>query len=96
MSAKLREGETHLEGLVAIPKGKQEHTMTVADDDLLHGLSIKLVNARMEAKETKDFSEVDRLKKGLIDAGVEVQMTKDQVLLKLTDQFDPSQLGALK
>jgi cysteinyl-tRNA synthetase len=42
--------------------------------------------------ETKDFSEVDRLKSDLIEAGVEVRMSKEGVELVPGPGFDPSKL----
>jgi cysteinyl-tRNA synthetase len=54
-----------------------------------------LGTAREQAMQTKDFSDVDRLKSVLIDAGIEVQMSKDGVKLKPAVGFDPSKLEAL-
>ena len=51
--------------------------------------------ARALAMETKDFSEVDRLKSGLTEAGVEVRMGKEGVELLPAAGFDPSKLEAL-
>jgi cysteinyl-tRNA synthetase len=55
-----------------------------------------LANARTVAMQTKDFSEVDRLKSALVDAGVEVRMSKDGVDLVPGPGFDPAKLEALK
>ncbi len=55
-----------------------------------------LTEARLKAIETNDFSEVDRLKSGLVAAGIEVQMLKDNIVLDITPDFDPSKLEALK
>ncbi len=60
------------------------------------GFETQLFNARQSAMETKDFSEVDRLKSGLVDAGLEVQMSRMGVKLIPTDDFDPAKLEALK
>ncbi|SFQ25540.1 cysteinyl-tRNA synthetase [Roseivivax halotolerans] len=57
---------------------------------------LRLVQERIEAKETKDFSEVDRLKAMLIDAGVEVRMSKEGVELVPGPDFDPAKLEALQ
>jgi len=54
-----------------------------------------LSSARDTAMQTKDFSEVDRLKSGLVDAGVEVRMSKDGVELLAGSNFDPSKLEGL-
>jgi cysteinyl-tRNA synthetase len=51
---------------------------------------------RENAKQTKDFTEVDRLKAALIDAGVEVRMGKQGVDLVPGPDFDPKKLEALK
>jgi len=52
-------------------------------------------SARTTAMETKDFSEVDRLKSTLIAAGVDVQMSKEGVTLIAGPNFDASKLEAL-
>ncbi|MEM8655080.1 MAG: cysteine--tRNA ligase [Pseudomonadota bacterium] len=51
--------------------------------------------SRRLAIETKNFDEVDRLKAGLVAAGVEVRMTKDTVDLVPVSSFDPSKLEGL-
>jgi cysteinyl-tRNA synthetase len=66
------------------------------DDPILDHLTHVLAFARIKAKETKDFSEVDRLKAALVAAGVEVRMSKDEVELIPGAGFDPAQLEALK
>ncbi|WP_425050162.1 cysteine--tRNA ligase [Psychromarinibacter sp. S121] len=63
--------------------------------DLEH-FSLLLAHARIEAKETKDFSEVDRLKTAFVDAGLEVRMSKDSIELVPTPDFDAAKLEALK
>ena len=55
-----------------------------------------LASAREAAMQTKDFAEVDRLKSALLDAGVEVQMSKTGVALTAKPEFDPTKLEALK
>ncbi|MBY6200425.1 cysteine--tRNA ligase [Maritalea mobilis] len=52
----------------------------------------RLASARTTAMETKDFSEVDRLKAALIAAGVEVRMSKDGVELVPGPGFDAAKL----
>ncbi|MGJ8618011.1 MAG: cysteine--tRNA ligase [Sulfitobacter sp.] len=51
-----------------------------------------LTDARVTAMETKDFSEVDRIKAALVSAGVEVQMSKAGVKLTAPAGFDRSNL----
>jgi cysteinyl-tRNA synthetase len=55
----------------------------------------RFVNIRKEAMKTMDFSDVDRLKANLADAGIEVRMSKEGVELVATQQFDLSKLEAL-
>ncbi len=55
-----------------------------------------LASARATAMEAKDFSEVDRLKALMSDAGVEVRMSKTSVELVPGPDFDPAKLEALK
>ncbi|KRS12055.1 cysteinyl-tRNA synthetase [Roseovarius atlanticus] len=62
----------------------------------LSSIEVKLMSARETAMQTKDFSEVDRLKTHLADAGVEVRMSKTAVELVPTVNFDPAKLEALK
>jgi cysteinyl-tRNA synthetase len=61
----------------------------------LEDLQRKMARLREKAKETKNFSEVDALKQGLLEAGVEVRMSKDGIDLEPTDAFDASKLEAL-
>ncbi|NHQ73473.1 cysteine--tRNA ligase [Roseovarius gahaiensis] len=68
-------------------------TTPVAD---LSGLESRLFKARQTAMETKDFSEVDRLKAALVEAGVEVRMSKDGVELIPGAGFDPAKLEGLE
>ena len=62
----------------------------------LSGLETQLFEARQIAMETKDFSEVDRLKAALVEAGVEVRMSKDGVDLVPGPGFDPTKLEGLE
>lgn len=66
-----------------------------ADADL-SDFAARLSDLRIEAKRTKDFSEVDRVKDALIEAGVEVRMSKDDVELVPGPDFDPAKLEVLK
>ena len=63
---------------------------------MLSNLEGDLASARETAMQSKDFSEVDRLKSALIEAGVEVRMSKAGVELIAGPNFDPSKLEALK
>jgi len=51
--------------------------------------------AREAAMATKDFAEVDRLKTALIEAGVEVRMSKAGVELSPKPEFDVAKLDGL-
>ncbi|MDC0737418.1 cysteine--tRNA ligase [Cognatishimia sp. SS12] len=65
------------------------------DVDLSH-YAVLLADARSRAMETKDFSEVDRLKTALLNAGVEVRMSKAGVELLPGPGFDAAKLEALQ
>ncbi|MEM8775943.1 MAG: cysteine--tRNA ligase [Pseudomonadota bacterium] len=68
------------------------------DDDKMRALSEmeqRFAETRAAAMETKDFSEVDRMKAALVDAGVEVRMKKDGVDLVPAEGFDPEKLQTL-
>ena len=62
----------------------------------LEELGNVLADARRTAMETKDFSEVDRLKTALVEAGVEVRMSKTGVELLPGPGFDVAKLEALE
>ena len=62
----------------------------------LADLETRLFEARKTAMETKDFSEVDRLKAALVEARVEVRMSKDGVELIPGAGFDPAKLEGLE
>ncbi|MRU14441.1 cysteine--tRNA ligase [Roseovarius sp. A21] len=66
-----------------------------ADSGLISDWELKLLNARQAAMDTKDFSEVDRLKAVLVEAGVEVRMSKEGVELIPGAGFDPAKLEGL-
>ncbi|WP_104019424.1 cysteine--tRNA ligase [Roseovarius nitratireducens] len=55
-----------------------------------------LSEERSRAMKNKDFSEVDRLKALLIDAGIEVRMRREGVELVPGPDFDPAKLESLK
>ncbi len=62
----------------------------------LSGWAERLASVRAAAMETKDFTEVDRLKAALIDAGVEVRMSKAGVELVPGPGFDPAKLEGVE
>jgi cysteinyl-tRNA synthetase len=56
----------------------------------------KLDTLRNKAKLSKDFAEVDELKHNLVEAGLEVRMSKSGVELHPSADFDPAKLEHLK
>ncbi len=56
----------------------------------------RLVEARVQAMESKDFGEVDRIKAALTAAGVEVRMSKEGVELVPSQGFDAAKLEAIE
>ncbi|MCK0100977.1 cysteine--tRNA ligase [Pseudohalocynthiibacter sp. F2068] len=81
-------------GFDLVELAKQMRNRPAAKD--LEYYTLSMVYERSQAMETKDFTEVDRLKAALLNAGVEVRMTKDDVELVPGPDFDPSKLEALK
>lgn len=61
----------------------------------LEVMAATLANARVAAMQSKDFSEVDRLKAAFIEAGLEVRMSKEGVELVPSAGFDPAKLEGL-
>ncbi|MDO6521404.1 cysteine--tRNA ligase [Shimia thalassica] len=61
----------------------------------LSAYEILLADTRAKAMETKDFSDVDRIKTALIEAGVEVRMSKAGVELLAASGFDATKLEGL-
>jgi len=55
-----------------------------------------LFAAWQEARENKDFSRVDALKAQLLEAGVQVRLSKAGAELDAGPNFDPAKLEALK
>jgi cysteinyl-tRNA synthetase len=55
----------------------------------------RLMRVRTEAVRSKDFSRVDRLKTDLVAVGVEVRMTKDDIELVPTPNYDDAGLKRL-
>ncbi|MBL3551572.1 cysteine--tRNA ligase [Rhodovulum sulfidophilum] len=78
----------------AIPNsaGGEDDLFLGNDYIVLYEMRDRLVELRNLAMKTKDFSEVDSLKKKLIDAGVEVRMSKAGVELLPGAGFDPAKL----
>ena len=64
--------------------------------DALEVIAAGLQKVRELAMETKNFSEVDRMKLALEDANVSVRMSKTEIALAPQVDFDPSKLEALK
>jgi cysteinyl-tRNA synthetase len=58
-------------------------------------LADKLNDLRIAAMQSKDFTQVDRLKSALVAAGVEVRMSKSGVDLMPGPNFDPAKLEGL-
>ena len=56
----------------------------------------KFSEVRIAAKESKDFAPLDELKAALVDAGVDVRMSREGVELVPCEGFDPAKLEALK
>ncbi|MFC6687245.1 cysteine--tRNA ligase [Jhaorihella thermophila] len=75
--------------------GEETGAWATANVDL-SAHAARLSELRASAMETKDFSEVDRMKAALIAAGVEVRMSKDGVELVPGAGFDPSKLEAVE
>jgi cysteinyl-tRNA synthetase len=69
---------------------------TIGDRVDLEALELRLSEVRSKAMQTKNFDEVDQMKAILVDAGIEVRMSKDGVTLDVTPDFDPAKLEALK
>ncbi|WP_170437628.1 cysteine--tRNA ligase [Ruegeria arenilitoris] len=66
------------------------------DDVDLSAHADRLARVRAEAMQTKDFSEVDRLKAAYLAAGLEVRMSKDGVELVPGAGFDASRLEGVE
>ena len=76
--------------------GNQVPDWAVAQGVDMSAFEALLSNARTAAMASKNFAEVDRIKSALLDAGVEVQMSKEGVKLTAPSNFDIKQLEALK
>ena len=62
----------------------------------LSAYEVLLADTRAKAMETKDFSDVDRIKAALVEAGVEVRMSKAGVEVLPAAGFDAAKLEGLK
>ncbi len=85
--------------LAATGRAEGHSSATGAGSSLFDGmerLAQKLAEARTNALQSKDFTEVDRIKSILVSAGVEVRVTKNGVQLLPSATFDPAKLEALK
>ena len=84
-------GALGLLGLIGdeVPGWAQAETVDLA------AFETQLGAARATAMQTKDFSEVDRIKSALVGAGVAVQMSKDGVKLVAPPGFDPASLEGI-
>jgi cysteinyl-tRNA synthetase len=66
------------------------------DSENLALFADRLSALRKSAMQSKEFGVVDCFKSALVDAGVEVRMSKDGVELVPGPDFDPAKLEALK
>ncbi|EPX86446.1 cysteinyl-tRNA synthetase [Rubellimicrobium thermophilum DSM 16684] len=66
-----------------------------ADGDLLARLAQTLTQERVRARQTRDFSTLDRARQALTEAGIEVRMTADAVTLHPGPGTDPARLREL-
>jgi len=73
----------------------EESRFSGADLSIIGDLERRLIALRETAKATKDFSGVDALKAGLIEAGLEVRMSKAGVELVPGQEIDMSKLETL-
>ena len=80
--------DEHAKSTALLPYGE-------ATDSTLLELANRLRISRQQAMQTKDFTSVDALKLALMNAGVSVQMSKDNVVLEPTIRFDMSKLENL-
>lgn len=80
--------DEHAKSSALLPYGE-------ATDSTLLELANRLHISRQQAMQTKDFTSVDALKLALMNAGVSVQMSKDNVVLEPTTRFDMSKLENL-
>ncbi|MFV0361222.1 cysteine--tRNA ligase, partial [Tropicimonas sp.] len=65
-------------------------------DENINVLIQSLMNDRFQAKEVKDWARADRIRDGLLKAGVKVSEGKDSYSVDLEPDFDPRKLEGLK
>lgn len=75
--------------------GDRPPSWATAPDIDLSEYQAMLAEAREAAMQTKDFSKVDQIKSRLLNAGVEVRMSKDGVELLPSGGFDAAKLEGL-
>ena len=88
----------HLLGLAQVNLGASKafsQIMARGQFPELLDIETQLANVRASAMQSKDFSEVDRIKSVLVAAGVEVRMSKAGVALVPGPDFDPAKLENL-
>ncbi len=71
---------------------QKRNLLEMIDTGAIGEARLKLEKARADAMQSKDFSEVDRLKAAYIAAGLEVRMSKDGVELVPGAGFDAAKL----
>jgi len=74
----------------------RDASLLAQNEELLSANTALFNQLRATAMATKDFSEVDRLKAALIDAGIEVRISKDGVELVPGSDFDRAKLEAVQ
>jgi len=79
-------------------KARSAYTSSMGSgvSDVFAALASRLEELRQKAMESKDFSQVDAFKAALLDAGIEVRMSKQGVDVMPGPDFDPAKLDALK
>lgn len=82
-------------GLLTDELGGWENVAVGDSEVLLAPIRARLSTERMAAMVSKDFAEVDRIKTALLNAGVEVRMSKTGVELEAGPKFDASKLEGL-
>jgi cysteinyl-tRNA synthetase len=78
-----------------LEEGQGTWTEVTIDAALIDRLTVGLLRAREVAMATKDFATVDRLKRELAAAGVEVRMTKADITLHPGPKADLERLAAM-
>ncbi len=68
---------------------------TVMEGSQLNRLAVKISAVRVAALETKDFKEFDRLKSAIMEAGLEVRISRSEIELIPGANFDAAKLEGL-